>query len=113
MEFMDDKDDQPLLEYQARELLALCPDIQIENIGRKEAARLIKLHDPQARWRTEPISKAQAYFLSKYGLWGNCLTKGDASDVITEAKRRNRQEYGYLARLEIETRRRTGGPLRY
>jgi hypothetical protein len=71
---------------QAEELRRLLPEgTRIEHLSRWEAAGLIKLHSPHAAWRREPPTPRQEEFLRRRGLWREGLTRGAASDLITEA----------------------------
>jgi hypothetical protein len=84
---------------QAEALRRLLPEgSNVSHLSRYEAAGLIKLLDPDARWRLLPPSERQKAFLTKYDLWQDGLTRGEAADLIDQALERERQEPGCLQR---------------
>ena len=60
------------------------------HLSRYEAAGLIRLHDPDAAWRSKPPTPAQETFLRRHHLWREGLTRGEASALIGEVKKRDR-----------------------
>jgi hypothetical protein len=76
---------------QALELRRLLPEgTEVGHLSRYEAAGLIRLHSPHARWRREPATQRQKDFLGHRGLWRDGLTRGEASDLIGEALKKER-----------------------
>jgi hypothetical protein len=106
---------------QAEELRRLLPEgTPIGHLSRYQAPGLIKLHDPNARWRREPPTRSQEDFLRGRGLWREGLTRGEASDLIGQAIERERHPPGTTrpettpgAPPEIGTSRRAGSAGRY
>jgi hypothetical protein len=80
----------------AQALRRLLPEgTRIEHLSRWEAAGLIQMHSPHAAWRREPPTSRQQEFLQARGLWREGLTRGAASDLITEALREERSGPGW------------------
>jgi hypothetical protein len=76
---------------QAEALRRLVPaGTPIGLLSRYEAAGLLKLADPNARWRRKLPTPRQREFLWDRGLWRPGLTRGEASDLISEAIERER-----------------------
>jgi hypothetical protein len=76
---------------QAEALRQLLPEgTPICHLSRSDAAGLIQLHSPHAAWRREPPTPRQEEFLRPRGLWREGLTRGEASDLIAEALRKER-----------------------
>lgn len=73
---------EPLTYSQKRQLGHLFPGMPVDHLTRQEAAGIIQLNDPYARWRSEEMSYPQREFLRRYGIWKEGITKGQASYLI-------------------------------
>jgi len=72
---------------QAEELRRLLPEgTPIRHLSRWEAAGLIKLLDPNARWRREPPTDRQIEFLTSRDQFREGMTRGDAAELIRSTK---------------------------
>ena len=81
---------------QAEELRRVLPKgTRIEHLSRWAAAGLIRLRSPHAAWRREPPTPRQEEFLRPRGLWREGLTRGEASDLIAEALKKERYGPGW------------------
>lgn len=96
---MKDYDDLPMMPDQKDELRKLLPNACLEGLTYREAARLIKLHNPNAVWRNKQPTEYQQKFLVRYRFWRPELTRGEAADLIGELKAKDAAEPGYLSLL--------------
>jgi hypothetical protein len=55
---------------------------KIPTMARRQASQFLLVHRGHD-WRQEPATDSQRAFLSKHGQWKDGLTKGDASDLIS------------------------------
>jgi hypothetical protein len=63
-------------------------DTPTGHLSRYEAAGLIRLHDPNAAWRSKPPTAPQEKVLPRHNLWREGLTRGEAAELIADVKRR-------------------------
>lgn len=87
MDDLNDCDDRPVTLGQVRTLLEYFPGYtDCVQLSRLEAARLIQLHNPHARWRKLSPTDKQVYILKRRNLWRTGLTRGEAADLIGQSQ---------------------------
>jgi hypothetical protein len=88
---MDRQDPGSITELQTVRLKQMLgQETPTDHLSFAEAERLLKFHDPDASWRTEPASSRQWAFLKHRGLWREGMSRGEASALIGEALRKER-----------------------